>query len=57
MHTKFWSENLTGKDHLEYVDAHSMVILKCILEEKAGKLWTAFIWFRIGANGGFVWTQ
>jgi hypothetical protein len=31
MHTKFWSENLKERDHLEYLGVEGKVILKSIL--------------------------
>jgi hypothetical protein len=30
------------------------IILKWILEEQGGKLWTLFIWLRIGTGGGIL---
>jgi hypothetical protein len=33
MHTKFWSENLKGRNQSEDLDVNGMVILKCILEK------------------------
>jgi hypothetical protein len=33
MHTKFWSENVKGKDHSEDVGADRRIILKWILEK------------------------
>jgi len=31
MHTKFWSENLMARDHLEDVGEDGKIILECIL--------------------------
>jgi hypothetical protein len=31
MHTKLWSENLKGKDHLEDLGIDGRTILECIL--------------------------
>jgi hypothetical protein len=31
--TKFWSENLKGRDHSENVDIYKRIILKWILEK------------------------
>jgi hypothetical protein len=42
-----------GKDNLEDLDVDGRIILKCILGIYCGKLWTGFIWFRIGTSGGF----
>jgi hypothetical protein len=48
---KFWSENLKGRGHSEDVSANGRMILKWILEEQGGKLWTECIWLRIGTSG------
>jgi len=52
MYTKFWSENLEGKDHSGRLGIDGKVILEWILEKQIGKVWTGFIWFRIGISGG-----
>jgi len=48
MHTKFWSENSqdTGPD--------GKIILEWILGKQGEKLWTGFIWLRIGTIGGVL---
>jgi len=33
MHTKFWSENLKGKNHLEDLDVEGRIILKCVIRK------------------------
>jgi hypothetical protein len=33
MHTKFWSENLKGRDNLEDLGIGRRIILECILEK------------------------
>jgi hypothetical protein len=48
MHTKFWSENLNGRDNSEDL---GRITLEWILGKYGGKVWTGFIWLRIG-NGG-----
>jgi len=53
MCTKFWSENLKGKDHMEDLGVCGR-ILECILKILFGRVWTAFIWLRIGMSGGHV---
>jgi len=35
MHTKFWSENLKGRDHLEDLGIDGMIILRVDLREIA----------------------
>jgi len=47
MHTKFWSENLKGKDHSEdrAVDGR---ILEWIWLKQVGTMRTGFSWLKIG---------
>jgi len=51
MHTNFWSEHLTGRDHSEEVGVDGK-ILEWILGKYSGKVWSGFICLRIGASGG-----
>jgi hypothetical protein len=39
------------KDHWEDLNVGSTIILKLILEEKDGLIWTGFIWLRLGHVG------
>jgi hypothetical protein len=39
MHTKFWSKNLKGSDHLEDLGVD-------------GEVWTRGMWIRIWTSGG-----
>jgi hypothetical protein len=50
MHTVFWLEYLKGRDHLEDLGTDK-IILERILGKQGGKVWTGFIWLRIGASG------
>jgi len=43
MHTKFWSQNLKGRDHTEDLGVDFNVLLDCILRKQGGKLWNACI--------------
>jgi hypothetical protein len=52
MLTKFSSGNLKGRDHLEDLGVDVKLILKSILRKYSGKMWTGFIWLRIGTSGG-----
>jgi hypothetical protein len=52
MHTKFWSENLQGSDHSEDLGVDEKIILEWILGKYDGKVWTGFLWLRIGTSGG-----
>jgi hypothetical protein len=54
IHTKFWAENLKGGDCFEHLGIDGKIILKWILEKQVGKLWTGFIWLRIGTCGGLL---
>jgi hypothetical protein len=57
MHTKFWLEDLKGRDHSEEQGVDERIKLKWILERQRVKLWTGFIWLRTGASGGVLQTQ
>jgi hypothetical protein len=46
-----WSENLKGRDHSEDLGVDGR-ISDWILEKWGWKLWTGFIWLRIGTSGG-----
>jgi hypothetical protein len=54
MHTTFWSENLKGRDQSEDLGVDGKMILEMILGKYGGKVWTGFIWLRIGTNGGLL---
>jgi hypothetical protein len=45
MDTKYWSENVKGKNHLEDLGVEG---------EIGGRVWTGFIWLRIGASDGLL---
>jgi hypothetical protein len=51
MHTKSWSENLTGRGHKEDLGVDGRIVLKWILEKWGGKVWAGFIWFRTETSG------
>jgi hypothetical protein len=54
VHTKFWSENLKGRDVSEDLGVDGKIILEWILGKWNGNLWTECIWFRIGTSGGLL---
>jgi hypothetical protein len=54
MHTKFWSEDLKGRDHSEDLGVDGKIILEWISEKYGGKVWTGCIWLRIGTSGGLL---
>jgi hypothetical protein len=43
MHTKFWSENLKGRDNSEDKGVDGRIILDWMLQKYGGKVWTGFI--------------
>jgi hypothetical protein len=45
--------NLKGRDHLEDLGIVGKT-LEWVLGQQCGKLWTGFIWLRIGTNGGLL---
>jgi hypothetical protein len=52
MNIKFWSGNLKGGDHAEDLGVDGRVILKWILRERGGRVWTEFICLGIGTSDG-----
>jgi hypothetical protein len=54
MRKVFWSENLKGGDHSRDVDVNARILLELILGKSGGKVWTGFIWLRIGTSGGLL---
>jgi hypothetical protein len=46
--------NLKGRSHSEDLDIDGNIILEWILGKHSGKLWTGFIWLRIGTSGGLL---
>jgi hypothetical protein len=43
-------------NHLEDSGIDGSIILEWILEKLGEKLWTGFIWLRVGTSGGLSWT-
>jgi hypothetical protein len=48
--TKFCSENWKGRDHSENPDTDGVIILERILRKYGGKVWTEYMWLRIGTK-------
>jgi hypothetical protein len=48
---QFQLENLKGGVHLGDPGIHGRVILEWILKNQGVRVWTGFIWFRIGTSG------
>jgi hypothetical protein len=57
MHTTFWLENLKGRDHLEDLDIDEKIILERILGKWGGRVWTGFIWLKIGTSDALVYIK
>jgi hypothetical protein len=47
MQTRFWSEDLNGRDYSEDPGIDGRIILEWILGKLDRKVWTGFIWLRI----------
>jgi len=52
MHTKFWSDNLKGRDCLEDLGIGRWIILEYIFDTQGRKFWNRFIWLRIWTSVG-----
>jgi hypothetical protein len=50
IYTKFWSGNLKGRHYSVDVGADEEIILEWILGKQSRKMWTGFIWLRIGTT-------
>jgi hypothetical protein len=48
IHTEFWLENLRERDHLDDLGLDGKTVLLQILEKSFGKVWTGFMWLRVG---------
>jgi len=51
----FWSENGQGWNQSQDLGIYERIILEWILGKQSGRLWTGFMWGRIGANGELLW--
>jgi len=54
MPTTIQSGNLKGIDLLEDLDVDGTILLEWILEKEGGRLWSGYIWLRIGTRDGFL---
>jgi hypothetical protein len=43
MYTKFWFENLKGRDRLEDLNVDGRIILERVLGKQGGNVWNGFI--------------
>jgi len=53
MHTKFWSENLKGGDHLGDLRGNQRITLKYIFEKQGG-IRIEYFWLRTGSSSGLL---
>jgi hypothetical protein len=54
MHTKFWSENLKGRDHSDDLSVDGRIILEWILNKQFRRVWIGFMMLRMGTSGGLL---
>jgi hypothetical protein len=47
-------ENLKVRNHVEDIGADEKIILGWILGKQCGKVWTGFVWPRIGTSSEFM---
>jgi hypothetical protein len=47
----FWLESVKGRDHSEELGVDGKILLAWILGKQGGKVWTGFVWLRIGTSG------
>ena len=52
MHTGFWWGNLKERGNIEDPHVDERVILKWIVEEQNGRVWTGLRRLRMGTSGG-----
>jgi hypothetical protein len=52
MHTVFWLKNMKGRNYSEDLDVDGNIILEWILGKWGSKVWTVYIWLRLGTSGG-----
>jgi hypothetical protein len=44
-------------DNLDDLGTDGGMVLEWILGRWGGRVWTEFIWLRVGTGGGLLWTQ
>jgi hypothetical protein len=52
--TKFWSQNLKGKDHLVELGVAGRIILRWMLMKQGVRVWIEIFWLSIGTGVGFL---
>jgi hypothetical protein len=56
MRTIFLLENMKGRDHVEDRGVDGRIIFEWTLGKWGARVWTGFIWLRIGTSDGIFWT-
>jgi hypothetical protein len=54
MHKEFWLETLKGGYHVRNLSIDGRIMLKWTSGKQGGKLWTEFIWLKIGTGGSLL---
>jgi hypothetical protein len=57
VHTEFWWGNLKERDCFEGLVVDGRSVLKSVIKETGGRLWTGLIWLNIGTSGEPLWTH
>jgi hypothetical protein len=48
---------MKGRDHLEELEVDGKILVEWILNNYGGRVWTGFIWLRLGTSGGVFRTR
>jgi hypothetical protein len=54
VYSKYYLENLKGRDQLKDVDVDGRIITKIMLNKQVMGIWTGFSCLRIGFNNGIL---
>jgi len=54
IYTRFLSRNLLRRSHTEDLGIAGRIILNWISQKQGEKVWTGFIWLRIGTRDGLL---
>ena len=57
VYTGFWWEDMSEREHLEYLILDGKNTIQMDLQEVECEAWTGLIWFRIGAGGVLLWLR